>query len=186
MPKRKRTKKEALERLPSLPSGPLGKLPSPLRVPLSVLKGAELGAKALIELDPLNRLASPTPKMTQKPGEMNMQTQTSPVAKLAEVVNDPSITVDEAMMQVINDPAVAMADNGEILVRANGGVNSDFARAFSMRAAGAKKTKKRKNLKLAAAFREANARMRTKSGKLRKGKTQADVARLAHRLLKRM
>lgn len=40
--------------------------------------------------------------------------------------------------------------------------------------------------KLSKAFKEANRRMRTKSGKLRKGKTQADVARLAHRLKKKM
>ena len=32
------------------------------------------------------------------------------------------------------------------------------------------------------AMKEANSRMRTKSGKLRKGKTQADVARLAHKI----
>lgn len=40
--------------------------------------------------------------------------------------------------------------------------------------------------KLSKAFKEANKRMRTKSGKLRKGKTQADIARLAHRLRKQM
>lgn len=40
--------------------------------------------------------------------------------------------------------------------------------------------------KLSKAFKEANRKMRTKSGKLRKGKTQADVARLAHRLRKKM
>ena len=49
-----------------------------------------------------------------------------------------------------------------------------------------KKRKRRKNPKLAKAVREANARLRTKSGKLRKGKTQADIMRLAHRLLKKM
>ena len=32
------------------------------------------------------------------------------------------------------------------------------------------------------AMAEANKKMRTKSGKLRKGKTQADVARLAHKI----
>ena len=32
------------------------------------------------------------------------------------------------------------------------------------------------------AMKEANDRLRTKSGKLRKGKTQADVARLAHKI----
>ena len=35
---------------------------------------------------------------------------------------------------------------------------------------------------MAKAMKEANARLRTKSGKLRKGKTQADVARLAHKI----
>ena len=49
-----------------------------------------------------------------------------------------------------------------------------------------KKRKRRKNPKLAKAVREANNRLRTKSGKLRKGKTQADIMRLAHRLLKKM
>ena len=49
-----------------------------------------------------------------------------------------------------------------------------------------KKRKRRKNPKLAKAVREANSRLRTKSGKLRKGKTQADIMRLAHRLMKKM
>ena len=40
--------------------------------------------------------------------------------------------------------------------------------------------------KMSMAFKEANRRLRTKSGKLRKGKTQADIARLAHRLRKKM
>lgn len=35
---------------------------------------------------------------------------------------------------------------------------------------------------MARAMRDANRRLRTKSGKLRKGKTQADVARLAHKI----
>lgn len=48
------------------------------------------------------------------------------------------------------------------------------------------KRKRRKNPKLARAVREANQRLRTKSGKLRKGKTQADIMRLAHKLLKKM
>ena len=36
------------------------------------------------------------------------------------------------------------------------------------------------------ALREANSRLRTKSGKLRKGKTQKDVMRLAQKLKKKM
>ena len=52
----------------------------------------------------------------------------------------------------------------------------------------AKKTRKKRgnDSKLSKAFREANERLRTKSGRLRKGKTQSDIARLAHRLKKRM
>lgn len=49
-----------------------------------------------------------------------------------------------------------------------------------------KKKKRKKNPKLKKAVTEANKRLRTKSGKLRKGKTQADVMRLAHRLMKKM
>ena len=48
------------------------------------------------------------------------------------------------------------------------------------------KRKGKKNPKLAKAVKEANARLRTKSGKLRKGKTQRDVMKLAHKLLKKM
>ena len=42
------------------------------------------------------------------------------------------------------------------------------------------------NRKLSAAFKEANRRLRKKNGELRSGKTQSDVARLAHRLRKKM
>jgi hypothetical protein len=40
--------------------------------------------------------------------------------------------------------------------------------------------------KLSQAFKEANAKYRTKNGSLRKGRTQADIARLAHKLRKKM
>ena len=40
--------------------------------------------------------------------------------------------------------------------------------------------------KLSSAFKEANARYRKKDGSLRTGRTQADIARLAHKLRKKM
>jgi len=40
--------------------------------------------------------------------------------------------------------------------------------------------------KLSKAFKQANDRYRLKSGKLRKGRTQADIAKLAHKLRKKM
>ena len=47
-----------------------------------------------------------------------------------------------------------------------------------------KKTKTDK--KMSSALRQANARFRTSKGKLRKGATQAQIMKFAHRLLKRM
>ena len=40
--------------------------------------------------------------------------------------------------------------------------------------------------KLSAAFKEANRRYRKKDGSLRNGRTQSDIAKLAHRLRKKM
>ena len=40
--------------------------------------------------------------------------------------------------------------------------------------------------KLSQAFKEANRRYRKKDGSLRAGRTQADIAKLAHRLKKKM
>lgn len=48
------------------------------------------------------------------------------------------------------------------------------------------KKRSKKNPKLKRALTEANRRMRLKSGKLRKGKKQADVMRLAHKLMKKL
>ena len=106
--------------------------------------------------------------------------QTS-VQRLASVVNDPAIVVDEAMMAVINEPSMAMANNGEVMIRATPTRSRQFERQNVL-----PKKKRKKNPKLAAAFREANARYRTKNGKLRKGRTQSDIAKLAHRLVKKM
>lgn len=63
---------------------------------------------------------------------------------------------------------------------------SEGARVAQSTTSAAPKRRRRRDRKLSEAFKEANARLRTKSGKLRKGKTQADVARLAQRLRKKM
>lgn len=48
------------------------------------------------------------------------------------------------------------------------------------------RTARASDRKLSSAFKEANRRYRKKDGSLRNGRTQADIARLAHRLRKRM
>jgi len=49
-----------------------------------------------------------------------------------------------------------------------------------------KKKRSRKNKKLSRALAQANQKLRLKNGSLRKGKTQGDIMRLAHRLMKKM
>ena len=46
--------------------------------------------------------------------------------------------------------------------------------------------RRKRNPKLKKALQQANQKLRLKNGTLRKGKSQADVMRLAHRLMKKM
>ncbi len=48
------------------------------------------------------------------------------------------------------------------------------------------RTARSQDKKLSAAFKEANRRYRKRDGSLRAGRTQADIAKLAHRLKKKM
>ena len=84
------------------------------------------------------------------------------------------------MMDVINDDNIMMAETGELMMRLSPVPESNA----SMK--GIRKRKKTKTDRvMSSCLKEANKRLRTKSGKLRKGKTQADVMRLAHRLCKK-
>jgi hypothetical protein len=47
-----------------------------------------------------------------------------------------------------------------------------------------KPRKRKKNKRLSKALEMANEKLRTKNGKLRKGKSQSDVMTMAHRLMK--
>jgi len=49
-----------------------------------------------------------------------------------------------------------------------------------------KARRRKKNPKLKKALQQANQKLRTKSGKLRKGKSQGDVMKMAHKLMKKM
>lgn len=166
---KKRTKKQAKARIPRLPTLPPSVVPllGPLAPPYVIGKSAEIIADALIDVDPLNRLSE---------GNGSIRT-------IAAAVNDPSITMDQPLMDIINDPAVVMANNGELLRRDT----NQFSQFQELRQLPlVSKKKRKKNPKLSEAFKQANMRLRTKNGKLRKGKTQADVARLAQKILKRM
>ena len=73
----------------------------------------------------------------------------------------------------------------------NPSVARELARRACMPAVGSaakrvKKKAKKANTKLSRAFKEANSRLRTKSGKLRRGVSQSDVAKMAHRIAKKL
>ena len=60
------------------------------------------------------------------------------------------------------------------------------ARALKQKATIRKKRTGKKDPKMARALKKANSMMRTKSGKLRKGATQAKIMKKAHQLRRKM
>tara|TARA_R110000868_G_C10883376_1_gene763129 strand:+ start:572 stop:1099 length:528 start_codon:yes stop_codon:yes gene_type:complete len=122
--------------------------------------------------------------------------------------------VEEIMKAIINDPNMIMDDNGVISridrptkttatrpkttatrrvratpisgrerIRRSG----QFSRLNILPPIPKPRKKNKKHCKnLSKCFREANSKLRLKNGKLRKGKTQSDVAKMAHRLLKKI
>ena len=111
------------------------------------------------------------------------------IRRLMEVVNDPEINVDSDMMKSINDPEQVMTENGDVArVTRRGQFQDQFSTGmgFTLPPKKKRKSNKKQNKNLSAAFKEANTKLRLKNGRLRKGKTQRDIARLAHRILKKM
>lgn len=106
-------------------------------------------------------------------------------AAFRRVFNNPDISIPESIRDMINDPSMIIDKNMTIRRRSGSAFASQFRRDKIL--PGKRTRKKSKTDKnMSKALREANSRLRTKNGKLRKGKTQGDVMRLAHRLRKKM
>jgi hypothetical protein len=147
MARRKPTKREARRRLRALPTVPI-----PLRRLGPIGRGAGIvsqGAKALAELlitaDPLNRTApapakplqtttipasawgpspirwTPTPSFQQEP--IQEVAQVTPAEVIREVVNNPLIQITPEMLPIINDVAILLDSNGDL-------VQNQFAEQF--------------------------------------------------------
>jgi hypothetical protein len=140
--KRKRTKAEAKERIRSLPTPPSILVPPVAR---PIVRAAPLLAEALIDVDPLGLTApapqprtvipttSGTPTQQIQPRVTQMATQDT----IREMINDPMIVLDEQDVALINDPAVMMDMNGQLM-------RSQFAEQFSQAQLLREKPKKRK------------------------------------------
>jgi len=104
------------------------------------------------------------------------------------------LTVDD-LREMVNNPNVTVTSGGQISSRRPSGrdvirSSGQFSRANILPPLNTIKKPRKKNKKhcknLSSCLRQANSELRTKSGRLRKGKTQADVMRRAQRLLRKM
>ena len=87
-----------------------------------------------------------------------------------------------AMGGIVTEPTFAMiGEAGPEMVIPLTGMVSPLLKPKRKRSRAAKASDK-----LSKAFKQANARYRLKNGSLRKGRTQADIAKLAQRLRKKM
>jgi len=97
----------------------------------------------------------------------------------------------EDLRAAVNNPNIRVTSGGRISSRRPSG--RDVIRSsgqFTMQGFNLPVKKPRKKNKkhcknLSQCFREANRKLRKANGQLRKGKTQGDVARMAHRLMKK-
>lgn len=168
--KKEKAKQKVRDIVPSIP--PVG----PFALPGRLLKGAENLAVALIEADPLDIITS----------DQALQT----------IANDDSVMLTPKMIDVINDPMLRIMSNGDVVRRTGRDViksSGQFSRAnlisgLTADVSPTKRTRKKTSTdkKMSKALRLANQKFRTTKGKLRKGATQAQIMRYAHKLLKKM
>jgi len=101
------------------------------------------------------------------------------------------LTVDD-LREIVNNSNIRVTSGGSISSRRPSGRDvirrsGQFSRAALLPRPRKPRKKNKKHCKnLSTCLRQANAELRTKSGRLRKGKTQADVMRRAQRLLRKM
>lgn len=112
------------------------------------------------------------------------------------LVNDDDITLSAEEVGVVNDKTLRMMPNGEVVTRRPPSGRDIIRRSgqFSPQSlipnlpSATKRTRKktRTDKNMSKALRQANERFRTAKGKLRKGATQAQIMKFAHKLLKKM
>lgn len=160
MATRRQKKDAAKERIddliPSIP--PVG----PFAAPGRALRFIEALAQELVERDPLQLITDDSKNMAR------------------EIVNNPDIMMD-ANGRLMN--------NGVQTIRTSGQFSrSNILPRFNDDVSPSKRTRKKTKTdkKMSKALRLANEKFRKKNGQLRKGATQAQIMRYAHKLLKKM
>ena len=124
--------------------------------------------------------------------QQNLEANRRRLQALMGVVNDDDIELSPEDVKIINDPQMRMMSNGEIVRRTGRDVISrsgQFSRANLLRRSSSGRRRRKKTTtdkKMSKALRLANEKFRKKNGQLRRGATQAQIMRYAHKLLKKM
>lgn len=197
----KRNKKriaDALKRSPRAPPqlGPLGTAYNLLRrVPEPVIDAAQVSFQNRLQLEALaraenmlqsNRRPIAGPIITE-----SLQSVTPSLAEIEELVmaaTDEELLDEELVTEIVKEIELVntAVQTGRDVIRSSGQFDRQnlLPRLSNPPKRTRKKTKTDKNM--SKALRQANERFRTKSGKLRKGATQAQIMKFAHKLLKKM
>lgn len=182
----KREKKEEAKRTirDTVPTLPIPRFfPAPLRLPNLVLRGTETLAQGLVELDPLGIIT-----------DDSAAADTSNVGSrlMMAMVNDPNFVMTDDMVDMINDPNTMLVSNGSEMMKINGRNvmrrSGQFRRDKLLPRTNGKRarTKTKTDKLMSKALAQANKELRKKNGQLRRGVTQADIMRRAHRIRRKM
>lgn len=118
---------------------------------------------------------------------------------LRTMVNDQELIVTPEMVEIINNPDIEMTRDmriqrvpaaGRSTLGSSGLGTGQFSSQFASTGiplVTKKRTRKKTSTdkKMSRALKQANAKLRNKNGKLKKGKTMKDVMKMAHRLRKK-
>jgi hypothetical protein len=213
----RREKKDKAQSLIPIPPILFARLLPPPLIPYYLAGVAGfLGAKVLIEIDPLNIISGDDAgnfEISDKNVETIVKTAVVGGALLLEgeeAATQITELMDSPLGQIVTEETVGVvqkgiksATSGRPAARVaprrlpkrqtsfgSGRFESQFSQGmgFDLPPPKRKRSKKEKagDKKLSAAFKKANLMCRKKNGQFKKGKSQADVAKCAHRLRKKM
>lgn len=124
--------------------------------------------------------------------QQNLEANRRRLQALMDVTNDDSIELSADDVKMINDPMTRLMSNGDIVRKTGRDVirsSGQFSRGNLLLGIDVSPRTRKKtstDKKMSKALRLANEKFRKKNGSLRKGATQAQIMRYAHKLLKRM
>tara|TARA_Y100000356_G_C11244632_1_gene283188 strand:- start:532 stop:1101 length:570 start_codon:yes stop_codon:yes gene_type:complete len=124
--------------------------------------------------------------------QQNLEANRRRLQALMDITNDDSIQLDAADLKMINDPDLRLMSNGDIVRKTGRDVirsSGQFRRSNLLMGIDVSRRPRKKtstDKKMSKALRLANEKFRKKNGSLRKGATQAQIMRYAHKLVKKM